>query len=193
MVVRQFGGKFPPATSLDELEALFRASSVELGRRFGGARRVGDKYLLPIQAVPWFTLVDLGREYPISGLTIRGVVVEGPVDKPWFDLVLGFLVGDYVIGVSVVGRRAVGCRSRPLNPPLDLWDLPGALTSRGPWRSRGMWVAASSISRPPMDCVMGGLGLSPASLTRFLLVYVGLVSVGGRVFIDLSGSSILVS
>ncbi len=53
-----------------------------MGRRFGGARRVGDKYLLPIQAVPWFTLVDLGREYPISGLIIRGgVVVDGPVNK----------------------------------------------------------------------------------------------------------------
>lgn len=194
MVVRQFGGKFPPATSLDELEALFRASSVELGRRFGGARRVGDKYLLPIQAVPWFTLVDLGREYPISGLTIRGVVVEGPVDKPWFDLVLGFLVGDYVIGVSVVGRRAVGCRSRPLNPPLDLWDLPprGLDFPRPMAVTRDVGGGVVDISAP-MDCVMGGLGLSPASLTRFLLVYVGLVSVGGRVFIDLSGSSILVS
>ncbi len=77
MVVRQFGGKFP-VTSLDELEALFRASSVELGRRFG-ARRVGDKYLLPIQAVPWFTLVDLGREYPVNDLVVRALPLRDPL------------------------------------------------------------------------------------------------------------------
>ncbi|WP_243680756.1 hypothetical protein [Vulcanisaeta souniana] len=122
-----------PVISLEDLEALFKASSVELGRRFGGARRVGDQYLLPIQAVPWFTLIDLGREYPINGLVIKGVVIDGPLNKPWFSVVLGLLAGDYVLGgVSVVGRRAMGCRSFPLNPPLDLWDLP-----RGGWRSPG--------------------------------------------------------
>ncbi|WP_245522587.1 hypothetical protein [Vulcanisaeta distributa] len=190
MVVRQFGGRFP-VISLDELEALFRASSVELGRRFG-ARRVGDKYLLPIQAVPWFTLIDLGREYPIGGLIIRGVVVDGPVDKPWLDIVLGFLVGDYVVGVSVVGRRAVGCRSRPLNPPLDLWDLPRGLDFPRPVAvTRDVSGNVVDVSAP-MDC-LAGLGVSPGSSTRFLLVYVGLVSVGGRVFIDLGGSSLLAS
>ncbi|MGC9180539.1 MAG: hypothetical protein ACP5GZ_10115 [Vulcanisaeta sp.] len=190
MTVRAFGGRFS-VISLDELEALFRASSVELGRRFG-ARRVGDKYLLPIQAVPWFTLVDLGHEYPVNGLVVRGVMIEGPVDKPWFDLVLGFLVGDYVVGVSVVGRRAVGCRSRPLNPPLDLWDLPRGLEfPRLVAVTREVTGGVVDVS-VPMDCLVR-LGLSPGQSTRFLLVYTGLVSVGGRLFIDLSGSSLLVS
>ncbi len=187
MVVRGFGTRFP-VTSLDDLEALFRASSVDLGRRFG-ARRVGDKYLLPIQAVPWFTLIDLGREYAIGGLTVRGVAIDGPVEKPWFEVVLGFLVGDYVLGVSVVGRRAIGCRSRPLNPPLDLWDLPSGLDFPRPIavtrEVRGGVVDVSA----PMECLRA-LGISPGSSTRFLLAYSGLVSVGGRVFIDLGNASI---
>ncbi|WP_460172670.1 hypothetical protein [Vulcanisaeta sp. JCM 14467] len=189
MVVRQFGGRFT-AISLDELEALFRASSVDLGRRFG-ARRVGDKYLLPIQAVPWFTLVDLGREYPINGLTVRGVVIDGPIDKPWFDLVLGFLVGDYVVGVSVVGRRALGCRSRPLNPPLDLWDLPRGLDFPRPIAiTRDVAGGVVDVSAP-LDC-LASFDVAPNQSVRFLLVYTGLVSVGGRIFIDLGGSSVVV-
>ncbi len=186
MVVRQFGGRFP-ATSLDELEALFRASSVELGRRFG-ARRVGDKYLLPTHAVPWFTLVDLGREYPINGFMIRGVGVEGPIDRPWFDLVLGFLTGDYVVGVSVVGRRTIGCRSRPLNPPLDLWDLPRGLDFPRPIAvTREVNGGVVDVSAP--WTASGGLGLAwlldplPPRLR-------GLISVGDRVFIDLRNSSL---
>ena len=174
--------------SLEDLEALFRASSVELGRRFG-ARRVGDQYLLPIQAVPWFTLIDLGREYPINGLTIRGIAIDGPVDKPWFNLVLGFLTGDYVLGVSVVGRRAMGCRSFPLNPPLDLWDLPKGLAfPRLTAVVREVNDKVIDVSAP-LDC-LGALGLNTSQSTRFLLVYTGLVSVGNRIFIDLSNSSV---
>ncbi|WP_054852915.1 hypothetical protein [Vulcanisaeta distributa] len=49
----------------------------------GGARRVGDKYLLPIQAVPWFTLVDLGREYPVNDLVVRALPLRGgPLTSP---------------------------------------------------------------------------------------------------------------
>ncbi|WP_054852916.1 hypothetical protein [Vulcanisaeta distributa] len=44
----------------------------------------------------------------------------------------------------------------------------------------------------PMDCLVG-FGLSTAQTTRYLLVYGALVSVGGRVFIDLGGSSLFVS
>ena len=187
MTVRAFGGRFS-VISLDELEALFKASSVELGRRFG-ARRVGDKYLLPIQAVTWFTIIDIGREYAINGLVVRNAVVDGPLDRPWFDLVLGFLVGDYVLGVSVVGRRTVGCRSRPLNPPLDLWDLPKGLEFPRPvavTREVSGRVVDVSV---PADC-LAALGLGVGQSTRFLLAYTGLVSVGGRVFIDLGGASI---
>lgn len=177
-----------PVISLEDLEALFRASSVELGRRFG-ARRVGDQYLLPIQAVPWFTLVDLGREYPINGLTIRGIAIDGPVEKPWFNLVLGFLTSDYVLGVSVVGRRAMDCRSFPLNPPLDLWDLPKGLAFprlTAVVREVNDRVVDVSI---PLDCLRA-LDLNPNQSTHFLLVYTGLVSVGNRIFIDLSNSSV---
>ncbi len=112
----------------------------------------------------------------------------------WLDVVLGFLVGDYVVGgVSVVGRRAVGCRSRPLNPPLDLWDLPrGGLDFPRPVAvTRDVSGNVVDVSAP-MDCLAGLGGVSPGSSTRFLLVYVGLVSVGGRVFIDLGGSSVVV-
>lgn len=156
-----------PVISLEDLEALFKASSVELGRRFGGARRVGDQYLLPIQAVPWFTLIDLGREYPINGLVIKGVVIDGPLNKPWFSVVLGLLAGDYVLGgVSVVGRRAMGCRSFPLNPPLDLWDLPRGGLAFPRLTAVVNEVNGGSIDvSAPMNCLGGALGLNPNQST----------------------------
>jgi len=77
MPVFSFGGRYP-IVSIEDLEALYRASSVELVRRFG-ARRVGEGYALPIQGVPWFTLIDLGRDYELSGLVVRGVsLVNAP-------------------------------------------------------------------------------------------------------------------
>jgi hypothetical protein len=190
VVVRVFGGKFP-VMSLEDLEALFRSSTVDLIRRFG-ARRVGDKYLIPVQGVPWFTLVDLGRDYLINGLVVRGVSVTAPLDRPWFNLILGFLVGDYVLGVSLVGRKTLPCRSVPLDPPLDLWDLPrGSMVFSRPLAVvREVSTSVLDVS-VPWDC-LGDLGVSvDASLTtRYLLVYSNLVSVGDRVFVDFSSSVI---
>ena len=188
MPVFSFGGRYP-IVSIEDLEALYRASSVELVRRFG-ARRVGEGYALPIQGVPWFTLIDLGRDYELGGLVVRGVsLVNAPI-KPWFGVVLGFLVGDFVLGVSFVGRRAVGCRSFPLNPPLDLWDLP-----RGVVFPRPLAVVSEVSSLPfdvsvPWGC-LDVLGVSVGGArTRYLLVYSNLVSVGGRVFVDFGSSGV---
>jgi hypothetical protein len=184
MPVYSFGGRHP-LVSIEDLEALFRASGADLVRRFG-ARRVGNSYALPLQGTPWIALFDLGREYELKNLVIRGVSLINAPAKPWFSVVVGFLVGDYVVGVSLVGRRAVDCRAYPLNPPLDLWDLP-----RGVSFPRPLAIVSEVSTQPfsvsvPWDC-LGAFGLSIGEArVRHVVAYSNLVSVGSRVFIDLS-------
>lgn len=119
--------------SLDLLSQLYKASTLDLVRRFSAKKLQEDKYLLPPDKLPWCTIVDLGQEYPlISGtgtLHVKVRLEPRALSSP-VEIGVGFLVQrsdrEYVcLGCVVTGRdKVVKCRTRIYSVPYDLWDFP---------------------------------------------------------------------
>jgi len=192
--------------SLNLLEQLYKASTLDLVRRFSAKKLQEDRYLLPPDKLPWVSAIDLGSEYAIvSGtgtLCIRSVeVVPKELSSP-VEIGLGFLIPrsdrEYVcVGAIVTGRsKIVKCRTRIFSVPFDLWDFPKVVevpsvivvgpeicSSQGPFSVR---VDLECVSLLAPDIVPR---LSSVKV-RHLFVITDLVSIVGKVKIRVDLNSV---
>ncbi len=167
---------------------LFKASTLDLIRRFN-ARRINDKYLIPIERTPWIVIYDIGEEVEISSVIVSGIRIEPPIDKPWAFILLAFLdrPRGMAYGVLIVGRAELGCRCIDLNPPLDLWELPRNVEFE---RLRAIAVESryrgEASIRPPLEC-LSSLGIDVRGVkARHIVAYSNLISLGVRTVVDFS-------
>jgi len=119
--------------SIDQLSRLYRASTIELVRNLSARKLQDGRYLIPVEALPWCVVFDLGTELPLcregKALCVK-VGIEPQKLPAAVEIAIGFLVkmGDleyYCLGSLVTGRRALtSCRLRTFSQPFDLWDFP---------------------------------------------------------------------
>ncbi len=188
--------------SIEELSSLYKASTIELIRRFSAKKLHEDRYLVPPEKIPWYTVIDLGEEKPLvseSGfLYAEGISIEPLSLPPHIDIAVGFLVKrsdlEYLcLGVLITGRskRAL-CYSRVYTQPFDLWDFPRniqvpTITFIGYESS----TSDSLLVSVPVECIRDHFPELMPELnhlrTRFLIVLTDFVSLVGKVKIKIEG------
>ncbi len=189
--------------SIEELTNLYKASTIELIRRFSARRTQEDKYLIPPERIPWYTTVDLGEEKPLmteSGvLYFESISLEPSRLPPHIDIAVGFLVRtsdlEYLcLGVLITGRsRRLVCHSRIYTHPYDLWDFPRNIQVPT-IMFVGHEVAETENVRVqvPVDCVRDHfqsiLPLLNRLTTRHIIILTDFVSLVGKVKIKIVGS-----
>ena len=191
--------------SIEELSNLYRASTIELIRRFSAKKLQEDRYLIPPEKIPWYTVVDLGEERPLlceSGvLYVESISIEPAKLPSHIDLAVGFLVRrsdlEYLcLGALVTGRTRVAlCHSRTYTQPFDLWDFPRNIQvptlifiGRETSRTERLRVTV------PLDCVREHfpelLSELTRARTRYLIILTDFVSLVGKVKIKIEDLSV---
>ncbi|MGC8596884.1 MAG: hypothetical protein ACP5NY_03085 [Thermocladium sp.] len=175
--------------NLQMLVKMYSATQLELVRVFKAVKR-GNTYEVPLESLPWATVIDLGQSYKLisNGKPLTLINASIPKIPRGTELVIGFLASDGVIyGSSIsLGKPLFQCRQTPLERPLDLWDAPSSITMPQVQAVVSDHEYSDPISiSVPINCV------SNADLeTSKLVVYSWLVSMLDKAFIDLTRSDL---
>ncbi|WP_069806921.1 hypothetical protein [Vulcanisaeta thermophila] len=173
--------------SINGLEALFKASTTDLVRRFR-AKSTGTTYVLPLETTPWFTTISLGRKYPITNqgktLTLKNVKIINYTTKPWYTVIIGFLTSEgQVVGTALTGSKPInGCIITPLTPPLDLYETPKNVEFPKPTAILREELIRDTVNiTTPTECLE-----NTNTTTDQIILYTNLVSNMTRTQIDLT-------
>ncbi|GGP20926.1 hypothetical protein GCM10007981_10970 [Thermocladium modestius] len=175
--------------NLQMLVKMYSAAQLDLVRMFKAVKK-GNSYEVPLENLPWATVIDLGQQYRLISDGKPLTLTNASLTKMphGTELIVGFLASDgNIYGSSIgVGRPMFKCRRTPLERPLDLWDAPGNISMPQVQAIVEDLAYAESINvSAPVKCVE-----DPNLETRKLVVYSWLVSILDKATIDLTKSEL---
>ncbi len=187
--------------STDRLIELFRAKPEDLVSKFGARRLDDGRYMMPIDRVPWMTIVRLTKEYPLVlnnlVLSVNNVKLSQTDIPVNAEIVMGFLVPEgedrfLILGHIVTSRNVMfRCREGIVRTPIDLQGVPSLILTPSVAYVCSEVRAKSEMSiRVPAECLKM-LNVDVHNMrTSCLAMCINLVSMLDWIEVDLSNAEI---